>query len=328
MNVERIIHEELVKFTAIVPESVIKLPDGTFWVELKTKSGSVEGKLYLPPQPNGSILLFEPDFPGDASTRLEQLWASNLVENGYAIFAARHSGTIINGQYSDIFLNCPERRAAAEAKNQEILGEKSSPTMADWLKEPLVMMEAFAPSYREVILAGHSFGALATLSSLIDLSRQNPELTSNIKRFVSLAGAVGRFIGDGEGPMKGWHMYVDTDAVRAKVRIGSKNENLEALRGAYIKIHEQASFFPTNMDFLFVVPWGNEAGTMDELVPPEEALDMISSLGRGYLILDQGEEADERSGRLVHDMHNLRPDSLVQLLNRNWLPPDEFFILP
>ncbi len=328
MSAERAKHIELEGFNAILPESVIKLPNGTFWLELKTKSGSVEGVLHLPPQPNGSILLFEPDFPGDASTRLEQLWATNLVENGYTIFAARHNGTIINGQHSDIYLNCPERQVQAKAKDQEILGEKDSPTMADWLKEPLVMMEAFAPFYQEVVLAGHSFGALATLFSLIDFSKQNPELTSHIRRFVSLAGAVGRFIGDGEGPMKGWHMYVDTDAVRAKVKIGSKDENLEALRDAYIKIHEQASFFPVDMDFLFVVPWGNEEGTMDELVPPEEALDMISSLGRGHLILDQGEQSDVHSGRLVHDMHNLRPDSLVQLLNKNWLPPDEFSILP
>lgn len=323
MKIEVADHKELERFNAIVPESVIKLSSESYWVGLRTKSGSVEGKLYLPQQPNGSVLLFEPGFPGDGSTRLDQLWASSLVENGYTIFAARHNGTIINGQYSNTYLNCPERQEPAKTKGQEILGEKDNPTIADWIKEPLVMMEAFASSHQEVILAGHSFGALATLSSLMDFAKQNPELAGRIKRFVSLAGTVGRFRSDDEAPMKGWGEYVDTNANRTKVRIGDKDENLKTLRDTYVKIHEQTTLLPENIDFLFVVPWGNEKGTTDELVPPVEALDMLATLGKGYFILDQKEKADEASGRLAHDMDNLKPETLVQLLDKDWHPQNQ-----
>lgn len=320
MTAEVPIQEGLEKFPAIVPESVIKLSDESYWVGLRTKSGSVEGKLYLPKQSNGSVLLFEPGFPGDGSTRLDNLWAKGLVENGYAIFAARHNGTIINGEYSNTYLNSPEREEQAKTRGQEILGEKDNPTIDDWLNEPVVALEAFASSHQEVVLAGHSFGALATLSSLINFAKQNPELASRVKRFVSLAGTVGRFRGDNETPMLGWDNYIDTDAVRAKVRIGNKEANIEKLRDAYLKIHEQTYAFPKDMEFLFVVPWGNKPGTTDELVPPVEALDMLATLGKGYLIVDQKEIADETNGRLAHDMDNLKPETLVQFLNKDWYP--------
>ncbi len=317
---EVLTHKELERFNAIVPESVIKLSGESYWVGLRTKSGSVEGKLYLPQQPNGSVLLFEPGFPGDASTRLDRLWAKDLVSDGYAIFAARHSGTVINGEYSNTYLNSPEKQEQARAKGQEILGEKANPTVEDWLKEPLVMMEAFVSSHQEVVLAGHSFGGLATFFSLIDFAKENPELAGRIKRVVSLAGTVGRHRTDGEYPMKGWDVYMDTETVRKKIRIGDLQINLNALRNAYIKIHDEASSLPKDTDFLLVVPWGNKEGTTDELVPPVEALDMLVTLGRGYLIFDQEEMTDENSGRLAHDMDNLKSETLVQLLNKDWHP--------
>ncbi|MEK7517577.1 MAG: hypothetical protein AAB583_03425 [Patescibacteria group bacterium] len=123
--------------------------------------------------------------------------------------------------------------------------------------------------------------------------------------------------------MLGWDKYIDTDAVRAKVRIGNKEANIEKLRDAYLKIHEQAYAFPKDMEFLFVVPWGNEPQTTDELVPPVEALDMLTTLGKGYLILDQKEIADETNGRLAHDMDNLKPETLVQFLNKDWYPKSQ-----
>ncbi|MEK7517576.1 MAG: hypothetical protein AAB583_03420 [Patescibacteria group bacterium] len=196
MTAEVPTHGGLEKFPAIAPENVIKLSDECYWVELRTKSGSVEGKLYLPKQSNGSVLLFEPGFPGDGSTRLDNLWANGLVKNGYTLFAARHNGTVINGEYSNTYLNCPERQEQARTKGQEILGEKDNPTIADWLNESIVALEAFASSHQEVVLAGHSFGALAMLFSLINFAKQNPELASRVKRFVSLAGTVGRFRSD------------------------------------------------------------------------------------------------------------------------------------
>ncbi|MBI2049522.1 hypothetical protein HYT32_01245 [Candidatus Roizmanbacteria bacterium] len=311
------------RFSAIVPESVIKLSEESFWVGLRTKSGSVEGKLYLPHNSNGSILLFEPGFPGDGSTRLDKLWAKDLVENGHTIFAARHNGTIINGTYSDTYLNCPERQEKARTDGQQILGEKNNPTISDWLKEPLIAMEAFASSYQEVILSGHSFGALATLSSLIDLFLQDSDAFKRIKRFVSLAGTVGRFKGDNEAPMKGWSKEIDTEVVRRKVMIGNRRRNLLVIKDAYEKIHNSFSqliFSNSNIELIFVSPWGEASDSTDELVSPVEALEMVATLGKGYLILDQTQRGDIPNGRLAHDMDNLKSNTLVQLLDKDRHP--------
>lgn len=313
-------YSELERFQATVPESIIKLSDECYWSGLRTKSGFVEGKLYLPKQSNDSILLFEPGFPGDASSRLDHLWARSLVDNGYTIFAARHNGTIINGEYSDTYINSPEKQQEAKEKGQEVLGEKDNPTIADWLKEPLVMMEAFTSQFENIVLAGHSFGGLATFSSLVDFAKDNPELAKRVRRVVSLAGTVGRHRTDGEYPMKDWDVYMDTETVRKKVRIGDLQNNLNALRNAYIKIHSDASFLPKDTDFLFVMVWGDDKDSTDSLVPPIEALDMIPTLGKGYLILDKGEKTDDASGKLAHDMDNLKPETLVQLLSKDWLP--------
>ncbi len=320
MEIEKAMPKELEQFSTIVPESVIKLSGEAFWVGLRTKSGSVEGKLYLPQQPNGSILLFEPGFPGDGSSRLDRLWARGLVDNGFTIFATRHNGTIINGEYSNNYLNCKERQKRGKDTGQEILGDQDNPTISDWLKEPQIALEAFASSHQEVYLAGHSFGALATLSSLVDFAKDNPELVARIKRFVSLAGTTGRYRGDEESPMKGWGDEIDTDVVKAKIRIGAKDDNLKALREAYIKIHEPADKFPSGMEFLFVCPWGDTNGSTDELVSPLEPLDMISTLNRGYLIIDKTQKAEEAGSRLAHDMDNLKPGTLLQWLNKDWKP--------
>lgn len=246
----------LERFSAIVPESVIKLSDESYWAGLRTKSGSVEGKLYLPKQSNGSILLFEPGFPGDASSRLDHLWARELVDNGYTIFAARHNGTIINGEYSDTYINSPEKQQEAKENGQEVLGERDNPTIADWLKEPLVMMEAFTSQFESVVLAGHSFGGLAMFSSLVDFSKDNPDLARKIRRVVSLAGTVGRHRTDGEYPMKDWDVYMDTENARKKVRIGNVEDNLNSLRSAYIKIHNEADSLPSDIPYLFVMVFG------------------------------------------------------------------------
>lgn len=47
---------------------------------------------------------------------------------------------------------------------------------------------------------------------------------------------------------------------------------------------------------------------------------MIQTLNKGYLILDTGEKTDEANGRLAHDMDNLKPETLIQLLSEDWLP--------
>ena len=84
----------------------IQLPeyDNSWWVRLQSVAGSLEGKLHLPAKERGKLIIFEPGFPGGGSTDLEKLHVAGLLQEGYAIFAARHNGTIINGKHSHLLL--------------------------------------------------------------------------------------------------------------------------------------------------------------------------------------------------------------------------------
>ena len=58
----------------------------------------------------------------------------------------------------------------------------------------------------------------------------------------------------------------------------------------------------------------------DELVSVKEAEDIIDTAGRGYLIVDKKEVADEKAGRLAHDMDNLPAEKFLNFVNIAWKP--------
>lgn len=313
--------------------SVIKLPKITFpsarklgdsvWLRINSKKGSVEGKLHLPLKQPEKLLIFEPGFPGDGSTRLEKLWLITLLKNNYTVFAVRHSGTIINGKYSNTYINCLQRQKKAERENQKLLGNKSSYTITDWLKEPYIALEVFAQYFKDIYLVGHSFGALASIFSLIDFYKDHPKKTRKIKRFVSLAGGVGRVRSDRDRILKQWLDYLGRKSTKERINIGNPKKNLQILKQAYIKNHRKGKNLPNNIELFFVSPWGNAPDSLDELCPLVESVEMITSIGRGYLIIDKTQQGDTKTGRLAHDMDNLKPQTFLKLIDKNWLPSNQ-----
>lgn len=287
----------------------------------------MEGKIYFPAKITDKFAIFEPGFPGGGSTQFEQLWLDKVLKNGFTVFLARHSGTIINGKFSNDYLNCPERQKLSLKSDQKILGIKKSPTIGDWLVEPKTSLEILGPYFNEIYLVGHSFGPLALISSLIDLSLENSPLIRRITRVVSLAGAIGRAREREDAKLTIWFKHLDTDWARERVQIGPAKKNTDIFASAHNKIHDLVHKFPLHVEFIGVTPLGDKAGTIDDLVQSIETVEFISSLERGYLILDKTQYSDTKSGRMAHDMENLKPEDLLRFLDKNWRPEQQITVL-
>lgn len=299
----------------------------SFWVMLKSESGSIEGKLHFPEKKSAKLIIFEPGFPGDASSRLERLWLSKLLKEKYTVLALRHVGTIINGSYSNNYLNCPQKQSHAIKNNQTLLGDKPNYTLSDWLLEPYIALETLAPHFEEIILAGHSFGALASISSMIDFYKNFNKRFPKIKRFVSLAGGVGKVRCNEDPILTQWADYLKRKSVRERVDIGDSTINLHILKEAYHKIHKEVIIIPSATEFILISPWGDERNSRDELCPVTESLDVITSKGKGFLIIDKTQWGDNRTGRLAHDMDNLSSEYFHNLVSENWLPVSQISVI-
>lgn len=297
-------------------ESVIKLTGypNSNWITIKSKSGFVEGQLHRPGIGGQELIIFEPGFPGDGSTRLEKLWLNDLLKHNFTVFAARHNGTIINGKYAANYLNCPEKQSKAKKENQLLLGKKDTYTLADWLIEPLIALEALEDIFDEIYLIGHSFGGLAIIYSLIEFAKRRPDKAQKVQRLITLAGTTGKVTSDNDPILEQWSDYLRRGSTEERVLVGVADKNIKILKAAYEKIHKESKYIPSSIEVICVMVQN------DELVSVKEAEDIIDTLGRGYLILDNLEEADNETGRLAHDMDNLPAEQFLNFVNIAWKP--------
>ncbi len=312
--------------------STISLQDNkdladSYWVTLENKTGVTEGKIHIAHGDKDKLVIFEPGFPGGGSGYFEKLFLREVLKSGSSAFIIRHVGTIINGEHSDGYIVCKEKQLSAKEENQKVVGVKESHTIADWLIEPKVVLEILAPHFKTIILVGHSFGPLANFSSLLDFVKESPELSKRVKRFISMAGTLG-VVRDLKGQiLSQWAEHLSKDWSRERVLIGNTKENVKVLHKTYDKIHSKTSGFPRDIDFIAIHPWGDKKGTTDELVSVVESLDIITSLGRGYLIVDKTEHGDEKMERIAHDMDNLKPEFFTRLVDLKWLPKSQISVL-
>lgn len=158
-------------------------------------------------------------------------------------------------------------------------------------------------------------------------SLEKSGLVNRIVRAISLAGAIGRARGKDDLKLKIWHDHLDTDWARERVEIGSAEDNTDIFAKAHNKIHDSVGDFPTNIEFVGVTPLGDSLETTDTLVEPLETVDFVISLGRGYAIFDKTQYSDSKAGRMAHDMENLKSDTLIELLNKDWHPKQQISIL-
>jgi hypothetical protein len=312
----------------IVAGSLIVLAQrpNSFWLKLESEAGSVEGKLFLPETKAKRLFYFQAGFPGRGAADLEILHLEKLLASGLAVFAPRHNGSLLNGAHSDRYIKCPERQEKAAREKQITLGEKAESPIDKWLVEPLVVMQTLLPAFEESIVYGHSFGGLSTFYSITRFFESKPA-KHNIKRLVCMAGATGRLRSDKDNIVKMWSEHIDTDWVKERVKIGAPEANLAHLKSAYGAIHEKARLLPAEVEVMFLHPWGDTEGSIDELIGINEPLEMILSLGRGTLIVDKTQKANSALEQLAHDMCDLPTECMLQISDPGWIAPRQILTL-
>jgi hypothetical protein len=310
--------------------SVIPLSDkeDAFWLKLTTATGSVEGKLHIPRVEPTRLFIYMPGFPGGGSTDFEANHLQKFLNAGYTVFTARHNGSLLTGLHSDYYISCPPRQKKAKLDQQDYLGAPNKFSIGDWLLEPFIAVEALGEVFEEIVLGGHSFGGLAMFSSMRELVRTRSKHLSKIKRVVSLAGATGRVRSDEDDPiLLQWADYLETDWAKERVAIGDTENNIEKLKSAYHAIHDGQYKFPSNTHVVLVVAWGDTADSTDEYINPQEALEMIVTLGRGTLIVDKTHRSDAETGALAHDMSMFTTETFLKIVDAHWNPEKQILCI-
>lgn len=299
----------------------------SYWLMLKGDGDAVvEGKFFLQDKLD-KLIIFEPGFPGGGSTQFEELWLASVLKAGFSVFLIRHGGTSLSGEFSHNYINSSQREALPDKYGFGVIGNKMDCTIADWLIEPYTALTSLAPHFTEVVLCGHSFGPLALISSYLKFAESNPSLVNKITRIVSLSGSIGIIRSYENSIMKVWFEHLNTDWARARVSIGDAKQNTDFFGDAHKLINEQASKILEATSFIAVTPYGNKESSVDEIVHPLESVDFINSLGRGYLVIDKMEYADQKTGRMAHDMESLPAEVLVKLLDTSSVPDKQISVL-
>jgi hypothetical protein len=115
--------------------------------------------------------------------------------------------------------------------------------------------------------------------------------------------------------------------VRERIQIGDPEENRSHIREAHKLIHQEAGAIPPATRFTCLSAWGDTPDSLDELIAPQEALDIIVSLGRGTLIIDKTQRADQMNGVMAHELFALKTEHLLKFIDPNWVPPHQILRL-
>ncbi|HEY9755422.1 MAG TPA: hypothetical protein V6C97_09685 [Oculatellaceae cyanobacterium] len=305
--------------------SVLQLSDRSWWVALDSltdsKAGVLEGKLHLPADRTTKLVIFQPGFPGGAATDFERLHLKGLLLAGYAVFAARHRGTIINGPHAEYYINCPQRQEKAKEKGQRVLGNGNN-SLGDWLVEPLIGIDALGDAFEEISLVGHSFGGFAVMLSATLLFKDKLRNHGKVRKVVSLAGVGGRVRSANDRTIERWHDFIKADwGATNRIEIGEPSKNVEQIRSLHHKLHEFASVIPKSVDVICLSAFGDTEESLDELIPVHEALDVIVSVGHGTLVIDTTQFPDAATGKLAHEVDLLQTSDLLKLVDPNWKSP-------
>jgi pimeloyl-ACP methyl ester carboxylesterase len=311
-------------------ENVLPISEDSWWVTLNAGSdsdnGLLEGKFHLPSELTTKLIIFQPGFPGGGSTDFERLHVKELLFAGHAIFTARHRGTIINGKHSEYYINCTKRQEKAALEKQKVLGNGHS-SFDDWFKEPLIAVDSLAAGFEEIILVGHSLGALAILSSAIAIFKRKSEMCSKVKTLVSLAGVGGRVRNANDRVLKRWDEFFYAEWAQERLEIGGLADNIGYIREAHEQIHNFADVIPPSVKLICVIAYGDTEESVDELIPPQEALDVIVSFGRGTLVVDKTERPDPKTGSRAHELFALKTDDFLKLIDPAWNPTKQILRL-
>lgn len=171
-----------------------------FWTRFKKPeeadledTAAVEGKLYLPENPNGELILFTPGFPGGNAGRFEMRYAQTFVDAGYSFFTVRHNGTnLLKEDTAPEIINSAKRiEIAKQMQDQHIGGTRQEGyPPSTMVKEPITPLMGLYKKFKKINLMGQSMGVAANYHA-VSRMKNHPEALNKIKNVVGIAGYVG-----------------------------------------------------------------------------------------------------------------------------------------
>lgn len=240
------------------------------WTRFPTPEGTtyppVEGKVYVPKNPNGRLIIFAPGSPGGDGGTFERKHAKVLVENGNTLITIRHNGQGIGVEKTQTVFNAPQRIEMMERSGQQYLGQGTAadkPKGYDWrdvTTEPLTPLLDTQGKFDDIVLIGHSMGGASMFRSVGILAESRPEVAQKIKKIVSLAGYLGK--GE-EASQRFWHgtKFPFEELVSAE---------LEDARGDRVHYNQDREAFATSIKTLAQEMNGLE-------IPPHIAQVLVTS---------------------------------------------------
>lgn len=274
------------------------------WQTFEQDGQLVEAQVFRSDTPSEKLVLFCPGFPGLGATMFEQRHAGELVRNGFDVAVIKHAGTRLDNPLTPATVNNSQRLADARAKGETHLGGGPS-TMANWLREPLIVLQNLHVNYGDIRVIGNSFGAISALWSL---TRREAPL-QHVTKLVCYAGAQGLDNGP-SGAMSIWQpIYVDNPLFWTFITLDGAQAVHDTMKMAYADIADDAADLPQHIDIQYLVV------KADEILPLKFTEDYKAHIGgRGTIVIDDIDVAYPAYNMRAHDTPDYPTEKLLELL--------------
>ncbi len=276
------------------------------WQTFTRGDQRVEAQFFSPDGVPERLILFCPGFPGRGGTMFEQRHAGALAETGAVVCVIKHAGTRIDGPDAPFMINNGARLMRARKNNETHIGGGPS-TVARWLDEPAIVLDALRDAFPRIDVIGNSFGAVSALWSL---TRTGAPL-DKIGALLLYAGAQGVDSDPIKGIMRIWNpIFLATPAIWEKITLDSPISIAATMKEAYGDIAAKAAMLPAHIRLRYLVV------TADELLKVADSEHFRDSImqGRGELHLDTLDRAYPSHGLLAHDTPDYPTEKLMELL--------------
>lgn len=276
------------------------------WTVFESQGRRAEAQVWEPDAGSRKIVLFCPGFPGVGASLFEQRHAAALVENGYAAAVIRHAGTRFDTPSAPLMINNAARLMQARRGGEVLLGGAPS-SVADWLLEPLTVLENISDDYEDIFIFGNSFGALSALWSLTDPHAPR----DRVGRILLQAGAQGVLEDGGlTDVMRIWRPeFLLLPRITEKVALDAPARTVATLRDVYAALPGRVRDLPPSIRMTFLVV------EKDELLRLSDTEKFRAAIGgRGEILIDSVDRAYPEHGLIAHDMPDYPTENFLSLL--------------
>lgn len=265
----------------------------------------VETQVFQPDGGSSSAILFCPGCPGMGGTVFEQRHAAALVDEGYCVYVIKHKGTKLSGAIAPVMVNNASRLMQGRKKGETHLGGGTA-TMDEWLNEPLALLNALDPLFKDIHVIGNSFGALSALWSMTE----QLAVIDKVKSILLYAGAQGVDDESEDSIMRIWQPeFLMVPRLTDKVTLNDAFAVVETLKHAYSVLPQRTAALPNNIPITYLVV---ERDEILRLADTEKFNVAIG--GRGRIVLDTVDHGWPEYGLLAHDTPNYTTEDLLQLI--------------